>query len=129
MQSLHKIALSALFALLILPFMALSQTTKLDYFRTDVNQGQVLLSWSTFAEDGSDFFTVYASQDAQKWDKIGEVKAMETKTGGLYEMNVGVKVGVWYYKLNWKEGIYYATSTIRKVVTEPQYNILGQKMY
>ena len=118
--------------LLLIPFMALSQTTRLNYFRTSVYENSVCLYWATFAEDGADLFTVYASQDAQKWEKVDEVKSCEVQTGCVYVLNVGEKVGVWYYRLNWKEGISYATSTTKQRERNNPlkgYNILGQKMY
>lgn len=118
--------------LLLMPFMALSQTTRLDYFRTSSSDNQVLLQWTTFAEDGTDLFTVHASQDAKAWEKIGEVKSCEVKTGCTYVFCAGDRVGVWYYRLKWTDGIYYTTSTTKqrkKIDPLSGYNILGQKMY
>ena len=118
--------------LLLMPFFALSQTTKVDYFRTSVQLGEVVLYWSTFAEDGADVFTVYASHDSQKWENLGDVKSCEVATGCIYVFNAGAKMGVWYYRLNWKEGVHYATSTTNephKTSALKGYNILGQKIY
>jgi len=114
-----------------MPFMALSQPTRLDHFRTTVSDNDVLLQWSTFAEDGADLFTVHASQDAKSWEKVCEVKACEVKTGCTYAFFAGARVGVWYYRLKWTDGIYYATSTTKqRKKTDPLngYNILGQRL-
>lgn len=112
--------------LLLLPFISLSQTTRLDYFRTKVDQGEVILNWATFVEDGADVFTVSKSQDANTWDVITTVEAKQVKDGATYEINVGNLTGVWYYGLTWKNGYKYATSTILVKSHIYGFNILGQ---
>ena len=95
-------------------------------YRSKVISNEVLLTWSTFTEDGSDMFTVLKSQDAAKWELITTVPAQEVKDGARYEVKVGQLDGVWYYKLMWTDGFSYATTT--PTWAKPvQYNYLGQK--
>lgn len=125
MKTLKKYAVITV--AILLPFMALSQTTRLEYFRSKVIANEVVLTWSTFTEDGSDMFTVLKSQDAAKWELITTVPAQEVKDGARYEVKVGQMEGVWYYKLMWKDGFSYATTTTPTWAKPVQYNYLGQQ--
>lgn len=117
----------AIILLFSLPFIAVAQTTRLEYFRAKVVDNEVILTWSTFTEDGSDVFTVLKSQDAAKWELITTIPTQEVKDGAKYEVKVGELEGVWYYKLVWTDGFSYATTTTPIRTATVQYNILGQK--
>ncbi len=128
MKTLRKYdVITVIILLLLLPFIAVAQTTRLEYFRSSVSGGEVILTWSTFTEDGADVFTVLKSKDAGQWEVVTTVQAQEVKDGAKYQVKVGQLDGLWYYKLMWTDGFSYATTTTPTWAKPVQYNYLGQQ--
>lgn len=61
-----------------------------------------LLSWNTFTEKDSDYFTVSRSSDGKNWKSISKIKAQGTSTEESYYNfeDTSTQTGVYYYKLS-----------------------------
>lgn len=73
----------------------------LAYFKANIQEEDVLLSWQTNAEQNSDFFIVEHSIDNQNWSSIGEQKAANNSRQILdYQLvHKNPVVGKNYYRL------------------------------